>query len=342
MIYCNTRNLTLHKTGVQRYTEEILRRFPEDSWENISPPNRISRGFTGHFWEQLYLGTQISKNDVLWSPANTGPVFLKRHVVTIHDVVPFDHPEWLNKYFAAWYRAIQPTLVRNAAYVITISNFSKERIMYHLNVPEKKIKVIYNGVDDTFFNTNNNSFERIEHIVPGKNFILSLGSLEPRKNLKRLLKGWSQVEGKLPPDFYLVVVGKKGSSLIFDNNDISENVNKVSFTGHVPDELLPALYNNAKAFFYLSEYEGFGLPPLEAMAVGTPVVTSNCTAIPEVVGDCAKLIDPFSIDEISSSVVSSFEGNLVSTSNIKKGVERAKSFNWEKSSKLTWDILQSV
>lgn len=342
MIYCNTRNLLHHKTGVQRYTEEILKRFPKKSWNPIQPNESIARGIKGHVWEQVVMPFKMRKEDILWSPSNTGPINHKKQVVTIHDVVPFEHPEWLNRNFSNWYRLLQPKLVKNIKRIITISQFSKQRIIEYLGVSEEKVEVIYNGVSEKFFDNKKKLFSNVENVIPSQNYILSLGSLEPRKNLKRLLYSWSKVEKFLPEDFYLVIVGKQGSSLVFEENTLDENLNKVIFTGHLPDEILPALYGNALAFFYLSEYEGFGLPPLEAMASGTPIVASDTTAIPEVVGSCGRLIDPFSIEEISNSIILAAEGKVASEKKVKEGIERAKSFSWDKTANKTWDVLLSV
>ena len=340
-IVVNTRNLNSPKTGVQRYTEEILKVFPENSFSTKKPDKSFSNGAKGHFWEQLILPRQINSNDILWSPSNTGPISHKNQVVTIHDVVSFDHPEWLNKQFSAWYRFHQPKLVRNSKKVITISNFSKERIMHYLKVPDSKIEVIYLGVGNDFLNVANTSIEKIKKYTQTDKYILSLGSLEPRKNLKRLLKCWTKIECEFPDDFKLIVVGKKGSSKVFNDAGIQECLSNVIFTGHVSDNHLPALYNHAKAFFYLSEYEGFGLPPLEAMATKTPVVVSNRTAIPEVVGNLGVLIDPFNDDEIIDSIRMAYAGKVSNKETIEKAYQRAIDMNWNKASEKTWNVINN-
>ena len=330
MFLINSRNLSSHKTGVQRYTEEIVKRFPKNSYSLLSP-NLWPRGKIGHLWEQLVLPYKANRI-LLWCPSNTGPVLYRKQIVTIHDVVPFDHPEWLNQSFAKWYRLIQPILVKNARHVITISNFSKERILHHFNIASDKVSVIYNGVDDSFFN----SESKILTSIPFQRYILSLGSLEPRKNLGRLLVAWEKISPKYP-DVGLVIAGSKGSVRVFKDYNIKSDLKKVFFTGHIQDDHLPGLYRNAEAFFYLSEYEGFGIPPLESMASGTLTVTSNRTAIPEVVDNSAIMVDPFKITEIEDSIELSLVMNEDEKKElVKKGVNRAKRFSWQETADKTY------
>lgn len=340
-ITINTRILDNHITGVQRYTIELLSRFQQQV--NIIKPAHPLSGISGHFWEQFILPQKVGTH-LLWSPSNTGPLSIKRQVVTMHDVVPLDHPEWLNNNFATWYRFLTPRLMRRAAKIITDSNFSRMRILANVDIPEEKIAVIYIGADERFqpYGVGDIHKAITELKLPSKHYVLTVGSLEPRKNLSRLLKAWNVVLPHMPDEMFLVLTGALGKKQVFGELSLDSLPPRVHFTGHVRDELLPALYSGATAFAYVSLYEGFGLPPLEAMACGTPVLTSNVTSIPEVVGDAALTVDPHDVEAIADGL-----RRLVSDSSLRenlrsKGLERAKLFSWDKTAQETWKVLDEA
>lgn len=339
MIFVNARNLGMHTTGVQRYTKNIVDAWNSDSFELIKP-NEPAHGVKGHLWEQVVLPFR-ARNGILWSPSNTGPLSVSSQVVTIHDVVPFDHPEWLNQKFVSWYQFIQPRLVSRVAHIITISEFSKQRIVDVFKVPENKVSVIYNGVDvvgvDGFIPKCNLN-------VPFSRYVLSVGSLEPRKNIVRLISSWRKIKNTIPDDVGLVIVGAKGVGRVFsiaDNYDSDADINdRVHFTGHVTDEVLSSLYSNAAVFCYPSIYEGFGLPPLEAMAYGIPVITSNTTAMAELCDKYARLVSPYDEDEIAGAL-----HDAVINPDIERAILAKKSIaslTWSKCAKETLDVLQGV
>ena len=140
--------------------------------------------------------------------------------------------------------------------------------------------------------------------MPCRHYVLCVGSLEPRKNLPRLLQAWSRIQSEVPGNVWLVLTGKKGNERIFaDAAGLSRLPPRVHLTGHVPDDVLPALYAGAIAFAYPSVYEGFGLPPLEAMAAGIPVLTGNQTSLPEVVGDAGVMVDPYDVDALADGLL---------------------------------------
>jgi glycosyltransferase involved in cell wall biosynthesis len=172
---------------------------------------------------------------------------------------------------------------------------------------------------------------------------LSLGSLEPRKNLGRLLHAWSLIESKLPDDLWLVIGGAKGKNLVFqDVPEIRKLPPRVFLTGHVPDSLLPQLYAGATVFAYLSVYEGFGLPPLEAMASGTPTIVGNQGSLPEVVGDAAITVDPYGVEEIAVKMKQLIEDEEARNVLSNKSIERAERFSWKRSANQTLDVINSI
>lgn len=338
---CNTRILGTHLTGVQRYTLELLSRF-KGNIQEIKPAHPL-HGIRGHAWEQFILPAKVGKG-LLWSPSNTGPLVIERQVVTLHDLVPMDHPEWLNPRFAAWYRFLTPRLVQRVRGVLTVSEFTKQRIIAHCPEAESKTHVVHNAVDARFRPIGTDLVEQVRKRmgIPSGHYFLALGSLEPRKNLSRLLQAWVTIQVQIPDDVWLVIAGAQGRGLVFGEVSFENLPPRVHLTGHVPDELLPALYSGAIAAPYLSLYEGFGLPPLEAMACGTPVLTSNVTSLPEVVGDAALMVEPYDVEAIADGLKRLVEDFFLRDELRRKGLERAKRFNWDKTAELTWQVLQQA
>ena len=338
MIDVNTRTLSAPLTGVQRYVKEILDQ--SAGFFRSIEPSRPLRGLEGHAWEQTVL--PFRSKGLLWSPGNTGPITKSHQVVTLHDVVPFDMPHTLDPKFAAVYRFLTPRLVRKADKVITISEFSKAAILKHIPVDPDRIVVIPNGVDARFHPCAADQVERAVAAagIPFKRYVLTLGSIEPRKNLVSLFKAWRQVEDLVDDDIGLVVVGKAGSSSIFKSVDIDDRMKRVHFTGRLSDELLPAVYTGATVFACVSVYEGFGLPPLEALACGVPTLVSNTTALPEVVGQAALTVDPVSIDEIAEGLVALLGSESERRRLTQLGLAQAGKFSWAETARLTRELLQ--
>ncbi len=327
-------------TGVQRYAIEVIRRLPVQG-SLVSPSRRLS-GPLGHVWEQTVLaGRILRKGGLLWSPTNTGPLAISNQVVTIHDAATLDSPEWFNKQFSSFYRLLLPKLINRVRKVITVSEFSKSRLLEHCRVPASKIAVIHNAVDSRFSPaTQQASLTLRKKYSIKSDFILALGSIDPRKNLGRLVSAWKTIEHQMT-DVALIVAGGRGS-LFAELSELDYSADRVKFLGYVPEDDLVPLYSSALAFIYPSLYEGFGLPPLEAMACGTPVITSNVASLPEVVGDSALLVDPFNVDSIAEGIL-----KLVSSSDLRRqlqasGRDRVSRFSWNETAEQTWRVLQDA
>ncbi|MBV9274373.1 MAG: glycosyltransferase, partial [Verrucomicrobia bacterium] len=184
----NLRTLGFHTTGVQRYLLSLLPHLPPEL-HSVKPPQALL-GIKGHLWEQFYLPTELAGR-LLWSPGNTGPLAVSRQVVTVHDAAPLDHPEWFERKFALWYSALLPRLIRRVRAIITVSHFSKKRIVQNTGIEPERVHVIFNGVDRRFRPLDQKT---IRQTTAGLGltdpYILFVGSLEPRKNLKMLLETW--------------------------------------------------------------------------------------------------------------------------------------------------------
>ena len=341
-IVVNVRILRFPTTGVQRYTLELLSRFG-DRVERVAPAHN-PEGVTGHLWEQIVLPFKVGKR-LLWSPSNTGPLMVKRQVVTIHDISPIDHPEWLNPRFADWYRFLIPRLAIRVRGILTVSDFMRQRMLEVLPVPEEKIYRVHLGVDSQIFSPR--SVEEVRAVVgtlgiPSLRYFLYVGSLAPGKNVTNLLRAWAAIAEDVDDEIWLVLAGSKGKSLVFKDIWLDRLPPRVFFTGHVPTDLLPALYSGAIGFVFPSLYESFGLPPLEAMSCGAVPVVSNCTAMPEVVGDAGILVDPKDVESIAWGIRRLVDDDRLLEELRSKGLERAKQFSWDKSADLTWKVLQEV
>jgi glycosyltransferase involved in cell wall biosynthesis len=330
----NLRTLGYGITGVQRYLLSLLPHMPSELYP-IKPPQAL-QGIKGHVWEQIYLPTQL-RGRLLWSPGNTGPISVDRQVLTVHDAASLDHPEWFERKFALWYGALLPRLIHKVRRIITVSNFSKDRITRLTGVEPERVNVIFNGVEPRFHPVDSNSVKRVRiKFDLHSPYILFVGSLEPRKNLKILLEGWQLggFDGAM-----LAAVGASGH--LFQRLQFDAIPEGVRLLGQVEDDLLPALYSGAAGFVYPSVYEGFGLPPLEAMACGCPAAVSDIPAHREVCGDAAIYFDPLSPENLSSKLELLLRlDNSSRASLVEEGLHRAAGYSWKRAALDTWHILQ--
>ena len=280
----------------------------------------------------------ISQCDVFWSPHYNVPVLpirARKRLVTIHDVFHLAYYHTLT-----WKQKAYASLVFRAAVhlsdaTITVSGFSKQEIIRHLSVTPHKISVIHNGVNHQLFRIITEQALREEikqrYQLPAK-FILFVGNVKPHKNLMTLVKAFAQLASE---EIHLVVVGKKdgfviGDALLFDYLQQDERLNeRVHFTGFVAEEDLPVIYNLAALFVFPSLYEGFGLPPLEAMACGCPVLASHQASIPEMCGEAAQYMNPHNVENIQEALQRALTLSPTDKQQlIKRGLEQAKRFQW--------------
>jgi glycosyltransferase involved in cell wall biosynthesis len=269
-----------------------------------------------------------------------------KKILTIHDLTPLLYPYTHKKYnVIIWNSTLQ--LIKNKIdMIITISQNTKNDCIKYLKIPENRIKVIYLAADK-IYQPINNKHEIEEEIYKKYNiqipFIIYVGTLEKRKNVSTLIKAFYRLKRiKIPHK--LVIVGKKGwlYNDIFKTIESMKIQEDVIFTGYVPEEDLVKLYNLADLFVYPSYYEGFGLPPLEAMACGCPVITSNTSSLPEVVGDAGILVDPYDVEGLAKAMYEVLKDESFRIELAKKGLERAKLFSWRKTSEETWKVYEEV
>lgn len=290
-----------------------------------------------------------SKPDVFFSPTHYLPIFApQKSVISILDISYIRFPELFQKsdlnQLTKWTRYS----VGKAKGVFTISQTSKDDIIKEYGIPGYKIAVTYPGIrQGLMIKDEGLSMEELKkkYGIKGE-YILFVGTLQPRKNIVRLIEAFSRVSRSslIPNTLSLIIIGKKGwlyEEILYAPKKFNVE-NRVKFLDFVPDEDLPSFYKNAVCFVLPSLYEGFGLPILEAMKYGCPVVTSNISSLPEAGGDAALYIDPLSVEDIKKNLESIIQNSELRQKLIKKGYEQVKKFSWEKTAKETLNALIKI
>ena len=366
----NARYAQRQITGIERYTVELIRNLAR-----IDAKNRVMLFFNKHeripkltnnpffqnyissfpttrtsmriLWDQIFLYFEIKKNrlDIFHGPSFVVPILKPKrckYVTTIHDLSWFYYPEsftFLNRLF---FTLFLPRSINNSDMIIADSYSTKKDIIKFFKVSSEKIKVIYLGIDERFKKSSASEVRNIldKYTLP-PDFILSIGSLLPRKNVVNILKAFHALKKKGHKE-KLVIIGKKAwlYEQIFSVIKEYHLEDDVIFTGYVDDRDLPALYSASELLLFPSLYEGFGLPILEAMACGCPVITSNISSMPEVAGGAAVLVNPKHIDSITQAVDHILLNTGLKDSLIKKGYEQAKKFNWIDTAEKTLQVYE--
>ena len=348
------RNLVTHLHRLDSTTEYILLCKPDDQTfaSGLGENFRLVSQPAGPYSisEQIRIPIQLKREaiDLFHAPHYTLPALTPcRSIVTIHDCIHLRFPQYLPNRLAHGYaRAALWTATHRSDRVLTVSEASKQDILTFFDIPADKITVIPNAIDDCFFvPPPDKNIERIrERYQLQAPFLLYVGNVHPHKNLERLLDAFYKVRSLGHDDLTLLIIGDD----ITRYAKLRRAVHRyqlhryVRFLGFVPNETLRVLYHLARAFVFPSLYEGFGLPPLEAMASGTAVVTSNVSSLPEVTGDAAILVDPHSQDAIASGICRVLEDNVFREELVTKGQARAKQFSWDRSIQHTLEIYRET
>jgi glycosyltransferase involved in cell wall biosynthesis len=337
LVQVNGRYLAQRVTGVQRYAREIVARLSDRL--QIIAPRTLARGVCGHLWEQTVLPWRLGRG-VLWSPCATGPLAVASQVVTIHDCAFFDCPDCFTPAFARWYQCLVPRLARRAARILTVSSFSRNRICELFRIAPEKVVVAPNGVSSHWRPAAEAEIAEVRARLGLKQpYVLYVGSIEPRKNLPRLLAAWQRL-GAEKDGVELVLVGAQGH--VFREAGFEQLPGDVRATGFLPDADLRSLFTGAEAFAFPSLYEGFGLPVLEAMACGAPVVCSQATALSEVAGDAAILVDPLDAESIADGLSRVLADRELRETLRQRGFVRAGQFGWDATAQQVWGVLSTA
>ncbi len=312
------------------------------TWRTANPAIRVA-------WEQLVF-PRILRHDgvtLLHGPINALPLgWTGPSVVTILDLTFLLMPAAFRRASRTYLKWMVRTAARRADRVITISESTRRDVIRLLGTPPDRIIRVYCGVDARF-HPSQDSKELAEFRgamdLPNE-FILYLGTIEPRKNLIRLIDAYAELRNRRATDLPLILAGGRG----WGDDEILRHAGEtglgdaIRFPGFVPEDQIPLWYNAATIFAYPSEYEGFGLPPLEALACGTPVVASDRSSLPEVLGDSAVLVDPASVEAIADGIQRVLEDGALRSRLIDGGPRRAQGFSWERMAEETLAVYRSV
>jgi glycosyltransferase involved in cell wall biosynthesis len=338
--------------SVNEYTlyvtkNEAVERF-RNRWPNFKP--RITLPHTPLVRIPLTLSAELRRNpvDVLHVQFTSPPLAPCPVVVSIHDLA-FEHlPQTFNRRSRLQLRVTVRQSARRAARILAISEHARRDIIATYRIAPEKITAIPLAASDRFRPvTDKTELQRMRNTygIDG-DYILSVGSIQPRKNLHRLIRAYSDLRrlwpgGKLPR---LVLVGKRAWLYAETLNAIQTNglSDSIILTGYVPETDLPALYSGAVCFVYPSYFEGFGLPPLEAMKCGTPVITGNRTSLPEVVGDAGLMVDPFDVSALAAAIARLIDNSHFRNELRVRGLAQAQKFDWRETARRTLKIYKEA
>ena len=320
--------------GVERVARELSARLPAlrpGRYAVARPPGALAHR-AGHVWEQALLPVAARRSELIYCPANLAPLASRRNVVVIHDVAALAHPEWYRRVYVRVQRLLLPAIARRARRVVTVSRFARGEIARTFRLSEERIAVVPNGVSARFHPGADPGPARAAHRLD-RPYVLSVGTLIARKNLVAL----EAAERRLAAEgIELVTAGSGRGYMRAAANSPGRPL------GYVRDDHLPGLYAGALALAMPSLYEGFGLPCLEAMVCGVPVVAAARGALPETCGDAALLVDPDDGAALADAVLRAATEQPLRERLSAAGVERAAGFTWDRSAESTDRVIEEL
>jgi alpha-1,3-rhamnosyl/mannosyltransferase len=296
------------------------------------------------YWPWLMRRARV---DVVHTPIFAGMVAAPRpYVLTLHDLIPLQTPEVISRTAAAYWRLVLPRAVRRADAIITGSDFTRAEILEYFDLAPERVVTVPHGVEPRFVPVDDVAglrAVRARHRLPDR-FVLFVGIASPRKNLDRLVRAFGALTDEERGDTHLLLAGPPGwKNEALDAAIASSPVtSRIRHLGVVPDDDLPALYSLARAVANLSAREGFGLPALEAMACGAPLVCADRTSFPEVVGDAAVLVDPDDESAVARALAEAIAGGAEVLARRARGLVRARDFTWARSAAATLAVYRRV
>lgn len=300
-------------------------------------------------WEQIQLPSSIKKYklNLLHCTCNTSPYFSSAPtLLTLHDIIYLENIDFTGTTYQnignIYRRFIVPKVVSKCKSIITVSHYEKEKIVDRFKIDEERIKVVYNGVSPRFkkFDNENEVSEMLHQFELPEEFILFFANTAPKKNTKGALRAYAYYAKENKNALPLVVTDLSEKTLRQELAEINEEQlrSKIKLIGYFPNDRIPYLYNKAKLMLYPSLRESFGLPIIESMACGTPVVTSNVSSMPEVAGDAAVLTNPLNPLDIAEGMTQLLSDAELYNSKVQKGLDRASSFSWYSTAQATHDV----
>ena len=368
-IAVNTRLLLPERReGISRFAVEVLRRMVQNNPEirfsflfdrpydpqflfhsNVTPfviPPPARHPLLWHMWFHgaVPLKLRQLQPDVFFSPefylCPPSPI---AQVPVFHDLAYEHYPEDIGKWAARYCRKYSPIYAHKADAILTVSEYSKQDIIYQYGISRDKITVAYNGVGDNFSPIAPTLQDKIrKKYSRGNPYFLFVGTVQPRKNLDTLLRAFDKFKAKVESPIKLLIAGRKGWNYqqIEETYQLMQAREEVIFTGYIAEEELPALFGSALALCYIPYLEGFGIPLLEAMACHTPILCSHVSSLPEVVGEAAIQVDPFSEEQIVEGMIRMYTDESLRNQLVKAGQERSQLFSWDRTYQQVWKVLQ--
>jgi glycosyltransferase involved in cell wall biosynthesis len=354
-------------TGIGTYTDKLLRHLIKmdkdnyyhiywsgDNYEEFQHNNTqvlMASKKYHRFFEQNYFPENSKRDsiDIFHVPQNGIGLCENlecKKIATMHDLIPYIMPETVGRGYLLKFLKDVPKVIELCDSIITVSEWSKQDILKFFPIDKDKVFVTPLAAEDIYKPIDKEKCREFLTKQYGIRtpFILYIGGFSPRKNVKALINAFSKVYKNLDADYSLVIVGatKDQGEYLSQFSSNLDLASRIIFTGFAPEEHLPILYNGCEAFVYPSLYEGFGLPPLEAMNCGTPVITSNLTSIPEVVADAGILINPHNDSELEEALLRLLNDEDLRKKYSKKGLQRAKNFSWEITAAKTLEVYKKV
>jgi glycosyltransferase involved in cell wall biosynthesis len=348
------RNILIELSRLDRATDYVVLCRPDDldsgdvlgqnfrMVPETAPPYSVAEQF------RIPLALMREGAHLLHEPHYVLPPLVRcRSVVTIHDCIHLMFPQYLPGPLAHVYaKASMWSATRKANRILTVSEASKRDILRFFEVPPEKVVVIHNAIDERFLapaDPERMALVRQRYQLDHP-FVLYVGNIKPHKNLVRLIEAFARVRQQSPGPLTLLIIGDEISKLpvlrrAVHNHKLHKHVR---FLGFLPDDMLAALYRLASVFVFPSLYEGFGLPPLEAMASGTPVVTSNVSSLAEVAGDAAMLVDPYDVGAIADGIRRVLTEPALAARLRERGLRRAREFSWDEAAARTQAIYRAL
>lgn len=342
-IFINGRFLTQRTTGIQRFAYQMCVALYKKGieFEVIAPDARLAvtdipfkvikyGKNTSPLWEQIWLPLILRKypDALLISFSGLGPVFRRNHVSTIHDLSFYVNKSWFSTGYRIIYSILTPIMAKRCKHLITVSQFSKREIVRLLGVREDKISVIYNATSEVF-RTPKSANEAKPCELFNSKYILAVSSLDPRKNFQALIKAFNMAN---LPGYKLYIIGGQQRSFASDKTQ-NDDISNIEFLGHIDDDTLVQAYRHASLFVYPSLYEGFGIPPIEAMSLRCPVAVSDIEVFHEVYGDSAWYFSPTDISDIASKLeyLTNPENSERVMQKVEAGRLKYKEYSWDNS-----------
>ena len=294
-VIMNARVLLVPSNGQGRVAAELNRRL---GLATVSPPPSFASGARGHLWEQSVLPVRM-RGRPLWSPSTSAPIIYRNQIVTVHDIGFVDAPQFFAPRFATIYDFIVKRVSHTARHLVTVSEFSRQRLIAHYGVAADRVTAIHLGVSDAFTVRPQSEIEAVlaKYDLTGLPYLIAFSGSDPRKNTAGVLAAWASL-AESRGGAKLVLFGRTSNANVFGAVAPAIEETDVVRVGGVTDAELACLFGGSRGLIFPSLYEGFGLPVIEAVASGAPVLTSNSTSLPEVAPAGTVLVEPTDIGAI--------------------------------------------